>query len=590
MSEKIIIPDDGSTTVVGNEVHHHHHHYRNNNNSNLSSKWGIAALSALTGGVLTWAAMAHGGLGTQPAAQPAEITAGTLHDGTFTGAGQGVTGGDVIVTITVANGQITNVEARYPNDWEGNAAAIPQLIDQSKSAQSANIANVTGSTVTSEAFKGSLQDAINQARGGTAAPAPAPAPVTPAAALHDGLFFGRGYISSGGQNPQNTYVTMRVVDGKIVGISATYPLGNETSEQLSADAIPQLVTEAKEKQSADLTNITGATNSSGAFKQSLQDAINQSQAGASTAPAAATLHDGTFVGHPASTGRAGDAVVTITVTGGRISDVTADLPEHSWGDTSNAEIVPVLVAETKEKQSAYLSNVTGATGSTSGFVASLQSAINQAKGDEGGAEAAAAPLHDGVFFGAGYISSGGQNPQNTYVTMRVVDGKIVGVSATYPLGNETSEQLSSNAIPQLVTEAKEKQSADLTNITGATNSSGAFKQSLQDAINQSRAGAAVAAPLGNVSDGVFAGHPASTGRAGDAIVTVTITGGQITDVTAVMPEHSWGDTSNAEIVPVLVAEAKEKQSAHLTNITGATGSTTAFLTSLQSALNIARGQ
>jgi len=396
MSEQIIIPDDGTTTVIGNEVHHHHHHYRSHNNANLTGKWGVAALSAITGGVLTWAAMHSGFGGPGQNVAPPPPAPSAFHDGTYTGAGHGVTGGDVIVTITVANGVITNVDAQYPNDWEGNADAIPQLIAESKAAQSAHITNVTGSTVTSDAFKGSLQDAINQASGAgggvVAAPLPAPAPETAApapapetahATLHDGLFFGAGYISSGGPNPQNTYVTMRVVDGKIVGVSATYPLGNEESERISGDAIPQLVTEAKEKQSADLTNVTGATNSSGAFKQSLQDAINQSVAGTSTAAPLGNVTDGTFAGHPASTGRAGDAIVTITVAGGHITEVTAVMPEHSWGDPeiSNEALIPVLADEAVQTQSAHLTNITGATGSTTAFITSLQSAINQARGN-----------------------------------------------------------------------------------------------------------------------------------------------------------------------------------------------------------------
>lgn len=167
--------------------------------------------------------------------------------------------------------------------------------------------------------------------------------------------------------------------------------------------------------------------------------------------------------------------------------------------------------------------------------------------------------------------------------------KIVGISATYPIGNEESAGISAGAIPTLVTEAKEAQSADIEIVTGATHTSDAFKQSLQDAINQSHAGTSMAAPLGTVNDGTFVGNPASTGRAGDAVVTITVAGGHITDITADMPDHSWGDTSNEAIIPVLVEEAKETQSAHLNFVTGATGSSTAFMTSLQSAINQARG-
>ncbi|MEV6971452.1 FMN-binding protein [Hamadaea sp. NPDC051192] len=76
--------------------------------------------------------------------------------------------GPVQVRITVANGEITDVEAvEYPTenhrDQEINQYALPILHDSVISQQSANIDTVSGATVTSEGYIQSLQAALDAA-------------------------------------------------------------------------------------------------------------------------------------------------------------------------------------------------------------------------------------------------------------------------------------------------------------------------------------------------------------------------------------------------------------------------------------------
>ena len=76
--------------------------------------------------------------------------------------------GPVQVQITVSGGQITEVTAvQYPSgnprDQEINAYALPVLRESALSAQSADIDLVSGATVTSEGYVGSLQSALDQA-------------------------------------------------------------------------------------------------------------------------------------------------------------------------------------------------------------------------------------------------------------------------------------------------------------------------------------------------------------------------------------------------------------------------------------------
>ena len=103
-------------------------------------------------------------------------TSGTTTDGGSTAASTATVTGDstdtrwgpVQVQITVANGTITDVNViDYPSgngrDQQINSRALPVLVQETLDAQSANIDMVSGATVTSEGYLGSLQSALDQA-------------------------------------------------------------------------------------------------------------------------------------------------------------------------------------------------------------------------------------------------------------------------------------------------------------------------------------------------------------------------------------------------------------------------------------------
>ena len=106
--------------------------------------------------------------------QSSGTTAGTT-TGTPTGSTATVTGdstgtrwGPVQVQITVTDGKITDVNVvDYPSgngrDRQINARALPILVQETLDAQSAKIDMVSGATVTSEGYLGSLQSALDQA-------------------------------------------------------------------------------------------------------------------------------------------------------------------------------------------------------------------------------------------------------------------------------------------------------------------------------------------------------------------------------------------------------------------------------------------
>jgi len=92
----------------------------------------------------------------------------TSVDGTFTGNSVGTRFGNVQVQVTISGGTITDVTALKLTDQDGRSVQIsnraaPILRQQVLASQSANVANVSGATYTSNAYLSSLQSALDQA-------------------------------------------------------------------------------------------------------------------------------------------------------------------------------------------------------------------------------------------------------------------------------------------------------------------------------------------------------------------------------------------------------------------------------------------
>jgi uncharacterized protein with FMN-binding domain len=98
------------------------------------------------------------GDGTAPPARPS---------GTFTGSAERHTFGPVQVQVTVSDGRVTAVKAvqRPTGGYSDtvNNGALPKLEKQAIDANSAAIAGVSGATLTSSAYRKSLQNALAQA-------------------------------------------------------------------------------------------------------------------------------------------------------------------------------------------------------------------------------------------------------------------------------------------------------------------------------------------------------------------------------------------------------------------------------------------
>ncbi|MGW2522686.1 FMN-binding protein [Streptomyces sp. NPDC001617] len=188
--------------------------------------------------------------------------------------------GNVQVRLTVANGKITKAEAiqapKGGTSDQKTALSIPKLTQETVTAQSAQIDSVSGATYTSNGYKQSLQSALDKMKASAGSS-------KPSASASQGSGSGSGGAAQAktvtGSVAQTQYgpvqVRITVANGKITKAEAVQAPKGGLSDQKTALAIPKLNQEAVAAGTAQIDSVSGATYTSGGYKQSLQSALDQ---------------------------------------------------------------------------------------------------------------------------------------------------------------------------------------------------------------------------------------------------------------------------------------------------------------------------
>ena len=224
----------------------------------------VAVLS-IAGLVPVWLYQPSTGSSTAQATAPAPSS--TSSGSTGSSGGNVVTSstittdkGPVQLQVTFDGTKITAVKMLQQPDHPQTEAAVPKLVAETLQAQSADIDTVSGATITSEAYKKSLQATIDD-NAKTAAKASA-SPAEEASKTVDGTAV----------DTEKGTVQVRVTfEGD--KISAVTMLQQPNHPQTTA-AVPKLVAETLQAQSADIDTVSGATITSEGYKESLQAAID----------------------------------------------------------------------------------------------------------------------------------------------------------------------------------------------------------------------------------------------------------------------------------------------------------------------------
>lgn len=174
-----------------------------------------------------------------------------LVDGTYGGTGDGF-GGDIKVKVEVKDGKVANIEILEHSETESIAGpAMEETPDSIIDAQSVEIDNVSGATISSKGIKAAVMDALSKA---IAKPS-----------YEDGTYEGTGDGFGG-----DIKVEVVVENTEIVSIEI---LEHSETENIAGPAMkgtPEAIIEA---QSTEVDNVSGATISSKAIKAAVEDAL-----------------------------------------------------------------------------------------------------------------------------------------------------------------------------------------------------------------------------------------------------------------------------------------------------------------------------
>ncbi|MER6419601.1 FMN-binding protein [Streptomyces sp. NPDC001137] len=204
--------------------------------------------------------------GTASTAEPASTPSASASAGTSSGTVvKGTTiqteKGPVQVQVTFSGEKITAVKMLQQPNHPQTAAAVPKLVAETLKAQSADIDTVSGATITSEAYKKSLQAAIDS-NGASAKTSASPSASASAAQTVSGSTV---ETEKGPVQVQVTFSGEKITAVKML---------QQPNHPQTAAAVPKLVAETLKAQSADIDTVSGATITSDGYKESLQAAID----------------------------------------------------------------------------------------------------------------------------------------------------------------------------------------------------------------------------------------------------------------------------------------------------------------------------
>lgn len=238
--------------------------------------------------------------------------AGQYTAGTYSASADGF-GGKVTVTITTSDSAIESIEVDAPDETPAiGGAAVEPLVAAAMEAQSADIDAYSGATFTSDGFKAALAAAIEQAKGGGAAPAE-----SGDLGFTAGTYEGTGSGYNGPLTVSVTFSDTAIESIDLVTCTETDQVGTPALDIM----IPQMI----EANGTGVDAVGGATFSSRALKEAVNAA----------AEAAGVTDKSAFTGNSVAVS-AGDAIektVDVVVVGGGGAGIAAAAQAAQDGNT-----------------------------------------------------------------------------------------------------------------------------------------------------------------------------------------------------------------------------------------------------------------
>lgn len=379
-----------------------------------------------------------------------------LADGTYQGLSDAGMHPGLIVEVVVAGEQITEVKVLTHGETPGiSDPAIAEIPTKIIAAQSTEIDAVSGATMTSNAIKEAVANAL-AAEPGYKVPV----------AYADGTYEGS---SDAGMHP-GLKVSVVVTDGKISEVKV---IAHDETPGISDPAISGIPTAIVESSSPLVDVVSGATYTSTAIIEAVQNALAAGPIGAEEPaeeiiPADRVYVDGLYEGS-SDAGMHPGLKVSVEIVGGKIASVKVIAHDETPGISD-----PAISGMPQAIVSANTPSVDLVSGATYTSMA-IKEAVTLAL------EGAVAPTVyiDGVYEGS---SDAGMHA-GLKVSVEVVDGKIASVKV---IAHDETPGISDPAIAGVPAAIVEANSPEVDVVSGATYTSMAIKEAVALALENAK--------------------------------------------------------------------------------------------------------
>ncbi|MBP1745350.1 MAG: 4Fe-4S binding domain/FMN-binding protein [Firmicutes bacterium] len=262
---------------------------------------GIAVAAAMTGlyyaGSIGANAVAASSAGAETSfsvtSQSSQSASDSLYlDGTYTGTGTGFRGATTTVSVTVKNGQITDIETvSHGDDAPYYSRAFSSVVEQIIDSQSTDVNAVSGATFSSDGIMSAVDDALSGAKvtstassstsstastssGSTSSSSTSSSSTSSSLSADQSAYKDGTYEGSGtGFRGATTTVSVTVENGRITDITT---LSHGDDAPYYNRSFSSVVQQIINSQSTDVNAVSGATFSSNGIMSAVEDALNQS--------------------------------------------------------------------------------------------------------------------------------------------------------------------------------------------------------------------------------------------------------------------------------------------------------------------------
>lgn len=542
--------------------------------------WGVASGGAVLEDIpelTSKAQAANFGSGSASAA----ADAGSWQDGTWTGTAQGY-GGDVTVSVTIANKKITAIEVvsasgETPSFFSRAKAIIPKIIE----AQNPDVDVVSGATYSSNGIINAVKNALTKASGGTVTEtsnggaASNAAGSTSSDAFQDGTYKDGTYTGSAAGFRGNITVSVTISGGKIASISVVSAPGNDEPYLSKAKT---LIAKVLAKQSPNgVDTVSGATYSSNGILNAIKNALTKAAGGTvsetpssggttggDTSPSkldkdtyTGTYKDGTYTG--TGKGYKGTVTAKVTISGGKIKtiDVSGSDDAAYFSKAKNGIVNKIISG-----QSTNVDTVSGATYSSNGIISAVRNALKKAQ-TTGGTTTDDDDKKDEKtytdtkteFYGIGY----GYRSGRIVLKVTASGGELKGIDVIEK--NDQDDDYFNDAM-EIVEKVKNGKNINVVDtVSGATYSSKGILTALTEALNKAVIAGQYTPPK-ETPDTPDTPEPTPEGKtytetvavnpdadkdfeAYDLLVDVTVQGGKVTGV-SLSASNGYGSNSEEQ--------------------------------------------